>query len=235
MRFKLVKKKAVSSKKPVKPINSKSKNKSGIILRSFRAFVKKKILPKIKIVGENLISQELNKGPVVILSSHNFKNDYFLIEAISPKHVFAIGDPGVAIKQGTYIRGFNIPGVRELMHQLGIIEINRKKPAAGLRSAIENSVSLLEKGEAICIFPKGYGGKAGTARDQSLGESTSRSSALFILQEAEKRLGKKIPIVFVRSVDSKEGVLMKMEKGFLPEKFDRKKLALDYIDKIENL
>jgi len=73
------------------------------------------------------------------------------------------------------------------------------------------------------------------AKDQKLGESTSRSSALFIVQEAEKRLGKKIPIVLVRSTESKGSVLMKMEKTYLPEKYDRKKLALDYIQRIENL
>lgn len=214
------------------PVKKKSKN---LVLRSFRAILKKKLLPKIKLVGENLISQELKKGPVVILSSHNFNNDYVLIEAVSPKHVYAMGDPGMAIKQGTYIRGFDIPGVKELINQLGVIEINRKKPVAGLRSAIENSISLLEKGEAICVFPKGYGGKEGVAKDQKLGESTSRSSALFIVQEAEKKLGRKIPIVFVRSVESKGKILMKMEKTYLPEKFDRKKLALDYIQRIENL
>lgn len=218
-----------------KPIPKKPKSKRNLVLRSFRAIIKKKVLPKIKIIGENVISQELKKGPVVILSSHNFKNDYFLIEAISPKHVYAMGDPGVAIKQGTYIRSFDVPGVREVMNQLGVIEINRKKPVAGLRSAIENSVGLLEKGEAICVFPKGYGGKEGVAKDQKLGESTSRSSALFIVQEAEKRLGKKIPIVLVRSTESKGSVLMKMEKTYLPEKYDRKKLALDYIQRIENL
>ncbi len=55
------------------------------------------------------------------------------------------------------------------------------------------------------------------------------------MQEAEKRLGKKIPIVLVRSAESKGSVLMKIEKTHLPEKFDRKKLALDYIQRIENL
>lgn len=232
---KRIEKKVESSKlqtqKPLPP-----KNKHENFHKRYKAFCRRLLKNRIEIRGRNLIEEESSKGPIVIMSAHKYPIETLVYDAIAPKKVFFLSDIGQVVSSNKYIRFQGIPGVNNLLNLFGTIEINRKQPVKGLREAIEKSTDVLKQDGVLCIFPKGYRGGP-EALDRKLAESTSRSSGIYILQKAEQELGRKIPIIFSKVEYDKKTrkYIVKMEKGYLPENADRKKLALEYIDRIERL
>ena len=105
------------------------------------------------------------------------------------------------------------------------------------RTKRSNNKSIKVLKERIICTSRGHSGDPNKAIDRKLGESTSRSGGIYILQKAEKELGRKIPIIFssVGYDKNTKKYFVKMEKGYLPENADRKKLALEYIKKLDLL
>lgn len=82
-------------------------------------------------------------GPVVIASNHVSWIDGFLLVALTPRRVHALVN-------AVYI---GWPIVRFLAHRSGMIPVPYKGPRA-LRSMIEAARTVLERGEAVLIFPE---------------------------------------------------------------------------------
>ncbi|HOW29860.1 MAG TPA: hypothetical protein PK685_04290 [archaeon] len=232
------KKESSKPKSKPKPKQSKvsSKPRQENFHKRYKAFCRRLLKNKIEIIGRNIIEEESSKGPIMIMSTHKHPIETLVYDAIAPKKVFFLSDIGQVISSNKYLRFQGIPGVNNILNLFGTIEINRKQPVKGLRKAIEKSTDILKQDGVLCIFPKGYRGGS-EALDRSLAESTSRSSGIYILQKAEAEMKRKIPIIFSKVEYDKttKKYVVKMEKGYLPENADRKKLALEYIDRIERL
>ena len=232
---KRIEKKAEPSKlKTQKPLPPKNKHEN--FHRRYKAFCRRLLKGKIEIKGRNLIEEESSKGPIVIMSTHKLPLETLVYDAIAPKKVFFLSDIGQVVSSSKYIRFQNIPGLNKILNAFGAIEVNRANPTKGLRKTIAESTNILKQDGVLCLFPKGYRGGP-EALDRKLAESTSRSSGIYIVQKAEQEMKRKIPIIFSKvEYDKKtKKYIVKMEKGYLPENADRKKLALEYIDKIDNL
>ena len=241
MALKLFKRKA--SEKKAEPSKLKIqkplllKNKPESFHRRYKAFCRRLLKGKIEIKGRNLIEEESSKGPIVIMSTHKQLMETLVYEALSPKSLNYISDFGLPISSKTHVRFGNLPIIGGLAKSFGMINVNRSHPTKGLKTAVSEGINILKQGGIICTFPRGHFGDPNKAIDREMGESTSRSSGIYIVQKAEQEMKRKIPIIFSKVEYDKKirKYIVKMEKGYLPENADRKKLALEYIDRIESL
>ena len=205
--------------------------------KRYKAICRKLLKNKIKIVGRNLIAEESSKGPIMIMSTHQQLMEPLVYETLTEKKMHYISDFGLSITPETRLRFSNLPVIGKIAKSFGMINVNRSHPTRGLREAVIESIKVLKENGIICTFPRGHSGDPNKAIDRKLGESTSRSGGIYILQKAEKELGRKIPIIFssVGYDKNTKKYFVKMEKGYLPENADRKKLALEYIKKLDLL
>jgi hypothetical protein len=122
-------------------------------------------------------------------------------------------------------------GVRHAANSLGMIEANRNSPVRALGGSIIKSVHILEYGQIIGITPAG-------CSDRDAGQyNTGHSFAVYIDQQAEKSLGKKIPLIPIGVKKENNRFIIRIgESIYIPNgEFDRKQYALFLLEHIEKL
>jgi len=100
-------------------------------------------------------------------------------------------------------------GFKWFFDTLGIIEVNRKNPIRALRTALEKSLHVFEKGGLVGIFP------LGTYEEiKGKWDTYGHAGAVGILQYAEKYLHTKIAIIPVGVIDGKR-ILVRFGKQIM--------------------
>lgn len=98
-------------------------------------------LYRVRIVGAE---NRPEKGPFLICSNHLSNSDVVVIAACFKQQVRYFAKKEL----------FKIPGLKQLITLLGAFPVDRSDAAASV-SSIKNTLSLLEKGEVVGIFPQG--------------------------------------------------------------------------------
>lgn len=100
-----------------------------------------RLLYRVKIVGkENRPAQ----GPFLICSNHMSNSDVIVVAACFKQQVRYFAKKEL----------FAVPGLKQLITLLGAFPVDRQDAASSVAS-IKNTISLLEQGEVVGIFPQG--------------------------------------------------------------------------------
>ncbi|MGM9637922.1 MAG: lysophospholipid acyltransferase family protein [Eubacteriales bacterium] len=98
-------------------------------------------LYRVKIIGAE---NRPESGPFLICSNHLSNSDVVVIAACFKPQVRYFAKKEL----------FKIPGLKQLITLLGAFPVDRSDASASV-SSIKNTISLLEKGEVVGIFPQG--------------------------------------------------------------------------------
>ena len=130
------------------------------------------------------------KGPALLASTHDTVKEPALFQALTPNHIFWIGDSYLG--RSTTTRMHRWPLFGKLLDALGILEINRKNPGDTRLYAklASNSLHIFERGGIVGIFPLGS-----TEESVNVWNLKSHVGALVIVAHAEKILKIRIPII----------------------------------------
>lgn len=190
----------------------------------------------------DVIGNEKIKGPAIIAMTHHLApEESFILQAIIPQHIYEVADLRITLPKLFNLRLHHLKPIRSFANGMGMIEVNRNTPVKGLRDAVTKSIHILEYGQLIGITPAGW-------TDIDEGQyNIGHSFMVYIAQQAEKVLGKKIPIIpigiklenkqsFLRRYILRRYIVRIGKKRYIPnEKFDRNEYAMrlwNYIEKL---
>ena len=128
------------------------------------------------------------KGPAIIAVTHHIMIENAVIQTITDQNINWVSDPIGLLGHFMSIRQWKVPLLGRVFKNLGMLEINRKKPSQ-IRELVRQSTLVLEKGGLVGIMPSG-------APDSEAGMWDNESGgAIFIAKHAAKTLGHSIKII----------------------------------------
>lgn len=175
----------------------------------------KRYIKLVKIVGSGISKALLvrpegtenipKKGPVMIASRHyHALYDYPILTSIVPRYMFTLSGAEnflsplkawVMKKIGAYpIKNFTLKDKEKVRHSEETLRQIQEFPTSNYHQ-IKNLIWHLQHGEAALIFPEGRAIQVPLLGRLDREFSPPKPGTIFIIHQAEKKIGKKIPII----------------------------------------
>jgi len=201
---------------------------------AYRRFCKFLFPRGVELIGKDYLNELTKRGPVAVLATHHHLIEPPLIQSESQTHIHWISTshfPNYPRQTRQYYwKKLRLFG--RIYSNLEFVEVDKQKFNFGvMKDLLSKGVKLLVGGKVVGSFLNGH---SDFSKEVSKTYNLGHSSILVMIQEAEKVLSKKIPIILL-SVNKVFGKFYAMQSViFLPESFDRNKVANIFIQDLEH-